>query len=63
MASGSELPEYSSSVKRRKIEGQVYGVSVPSDLDFSETKQTRQSSRTDLEGIYPKICFIFINKY
>ncbi|CAD6226456.1 GSCOCG00005833001-RA-CDS [Cotesia congregata] len=49
MASGSELPEYSSSVKRRKIEGQVYGVSVPSDLDFSETKPTRQSPRTDLE--------------
>ncbi|KAG8036403.1 hypothetical protein G9C98_003725 [Cotesia typhae] len=49
MASGSELPEYSSSVKRRKIESQVYGVSVPSDFDFSETKQTRQSSRTDLE--------------
>ncbi|XP_057336807.1 NAD-dependent protein deacetylase sirtuin-1 [Microplitis mediator] len=49
MASGSELPEYSSSVKRRKIEGQVYRVSEPLDLDFSESKPPRQSSSSDLE--------------
>ncbi|XP_034938806.1 NAD-dependent protein deacetylase sirtuin-1 [Chelonus insularis] len=49
MASGSELPEYSSSVKRRKIEGDVYGVSASLDLDFPGRKPQRSSPRGEIE--------------
>lgn len=52
MASGSELPEYSSPAKRRKIDCDVYGVQVRLDLDFQQATTTSESPHGDLEGIY-----------
>ncbi|XP_011301759.1 NAD-dependent histone deacetylase Sir2 [Fopius arisanus] len=49
MASGSELPEYSSQVKRRKIESKVYGVSVHFNIDFPEVKVNRDTQNIDIE--------------
>ncbi|XP_015119404.1 NAD-dependent histone deacetylase sirtuin-1 [Diachasma alloeum] len=49
MASGSELPQYSSQVKRRKIESEVYGVSVHFDIDFPEVKVNRDTQIIDIE--------------
>lgn len=52
MASGSELPEYSSSAKRRKIDLDVYDISNHLELNFTEDKHPDESSQGDIEGNY-----------
>ncbi|KAK0163946.1 hypothetical protein PV328_002627 [Microctonus aethiopoides] len=49
MASGSELPEYSSSAKRRKIDLDVYDISNHLELNFTEDKHPDESSQGDIE--------------
>lgn len=63
MASGSELPEYSSQVKRRKIESDVYGVSVHFNIDYPAVKVNRDSPNIDIEGIYIEIWYYFNNYF
>lgn len=58
MASGAELPEYSSPAKRRKVALEEYGTAASSELDFRDCKETRETSQENLEGISPKICQI-----
>lgn len=52
MASSSELPEYLSLVKRRKIERDTYDESESLNIEYSDDKDTQDSHRGDIEGIY-----------
>ncbi|XP_015589565.1 NAD-dependent protein deacetylase sirtuin-1 [Cephus cinctus] len=49
MASRSELPEYSSPAKRRKVDCDEYGTSSGAELDFVDREASRESPDEDLE--------------
>ncbi|XP_012276625.1 NAD-dependent protein deacetylase sirtuin-1 isoform X2 [Orussus abietinus] len=49
MASRSELPEYSSPAKRRKVDREAYGSSPDAELDYRSSEESRESPREDLE--------------
>lgn len=58
MASHSELLEYSSPAKRRKIDSNDRGTSEISELDIVDKKQSYKTIHNDLEGIFFKISLI-----
>lgn len=55
MATSSELSEYSSPSKRRKVDDIGYKASPGLKLDFRSDKQLDEHQSEDLEGILPKI--------
>lgn len=63
MASGSELPEYSSPAKRRKIDGDRYEAPLGSELDFRSDKLLGEHAPEDLEGIFAKIWAFHLRKF
>lgn len=58
MASGSELPEYSSPAKRRKVDGNDYAGTSTVKPDFQHCETSHDTPNEDLEGILRKICLI-----
>ncbi|XP_076672725.1 sirtuin 1 [Andrena cerasifolii] len=52
MASGSELPEYSSPAKRRKVEGNGYTGTSTTKPDFQDCETSHDTPNEDLEETY-----------
>lgn len=55
MASGSELPEYSSPAKRRKVDGIGYSGTSSQKPDFQDCETSHDIPNEDPEGILTKI--------